>query len=48
MGTAETQEQNYFALDSAGESTATRDWAKQQREKAASAPKEAAPADHKH
>jgi hypothetical protein len=47
MGTAETAEQNYFALDTTGESNATRDWAKQQREKG-SAPKDAAPADHKH
>jgi hypothetical protein len=35
LGTADTQEQNYFALDGEGESQATRDWAKQQREKAA-------------
>jgi hypothetical protein len=47
MGTGEAQEQNYFALDTSGESNATRDWAKQQRENAA-APKDAAPADHKH
>ena len=46
MGTGETQEQNYFALDTSGESNATRDWAKQQREKGA-APQNA-PADHKH
>ncbi len=50
MGNAETKEREYFALDRRGESNATHDWAKQQREKAAAAP--AAPAeehhDHKH
>ena len=29
LGTADTQEQNYFALNSEGESQATRDWGKQ-------------------
>lgn len=41
MGTADQKEQQYFALDSAGESQATRDWAKEQREKAATSPKAA-------
>jgi len=49
MGAGDAKEQEYFALDSAGNSKATQDWAKQQREKAASAPKAEAHADeHKH
>lgn len=49
MGTADQKEQEYFALDSAGNSKATLDWAKQQREKqaVASVEKQAAD-DHKH
>lgn len=50
MGTAEQKERDYFALGFDGESKATQDWAKQQREKKAeAAPAAAAPADdHKH
>jgi hypothetical protein len=49
IGTAEQKEREYFAVDSAGNSKATHDWAKQQRSKAAAAPQAATPADnHKH
>ncbi len=37
MGTAETKEREYFALDMSGQSKATHDWAKEQREKAPAA-----------
>ena len=49
MGTADQKERDYFALGFDGESKATQDYAKQQKEKAAAAPAAAAPADgHKH
>ena len=51
MGTAEQKEREYFALDFGGNSKATQDYAKQQREKAAAAESAKAPAaadGHKH
>ena len=49
MGTAEQKEREYFALDLSGQSKATQDWAKEQREKAAAAPAAApAHAENKH
>ena len=46
LGTAEAKERDYFALDSQGHSKATHDFAKQQREQAAAAPKAAEADDH--
>jgi hypothetical protein len=46
MGTADQKEAEYFKLGSDGQSKATQDWAKQQREKASSAP--AAQSENKH
>ena len=45
LGKADQEEQNYFAIETSGESKATRDWAQQQRDRAASAPHAAAPKD---
>ena len=45
MGKADQEEQNYFAIETSGESKATRDWAQQQRDRAASAPHVATPKD---
>jgi len=38
MGTEETKEREYFALDTSGQSKATHDWTKEQREKGKEAP----------
>ena len=49
MGTAEQKEKEYFTLGLGGNSKATKDWAEQQREKAASSKTvEAKADDHKH
>jgi len=48
IGTAEQKEKEYFALDNSGNSKATQDWAKQQREKAIASEAKAKADDHKH